>query len=572
MLASEIVRDIEDALATEEPQRGLHLVDHLLRTFSGHLRARTLRATALLALEEHEEAAGDAATVLSADLLNVDAMLVSAKLAEARGDLHQSHALIGRAASVDSGHSGVRQAVADSVTLLVRDPSTLGFSYLKSNWPDLAEREFRMALERDPARVDLRIALAEALWQQGRYEEARPECRIVLDHHPRCLRATLMMAHILAEQGRTAHGMEMLERAGEMDPEYEVAAELYAKATLSRMRLPPPPSLPDPPAFLDHTDSEIDENGDADGTESGAESDQDAKSSGHSPAVVFTAVDSPGADNEEKGRPDPYQDDGAEPDSQANQPAPLDDDARGVGEAPFEVAEAAPSVEFSAGWPAGKGQATETRGESDAEEGASGSAEITSPEGTTRSDAIETDEMAPESLGDSPAEAASAAESGKRAEVASTVQDVDTDPEDGTDENAAPEPHREDSVIADEALPEESVTEDTITEAEISANDVASRSRDASDEIGEPGPVELAGEAAVLAMAQIGSWDAVVDAVAEMLSGGEVEPVARLVEDLAPLPGYPTSIWRMLGDRYMQSSRPQLASEAYFRAVRRSAE
>ena len=135
MLASEIVRDIEQALAVEEPARGLHLVDHLLRTFPGHLRARTLRAKALLALGESDEAAGDAATVLSADLLNVEAMLVSAKLAEAQGDLHQSHALIGRAASVDSGHSGVRQAVDDSVAMLPRDPSALGFAYLNSNWP-----------------------------------------------------------------------------------------------------------------------------------------------------------------------------------------------------------------------------------------------------------------------------------------------------------------------------------------------------------------------------------------------------------------------------------------------------
>ena len=60
--------------------------------------------------------------------------------------------------------------------------------------------------------------------------------------------------------------------------------------------------------------------------------------------------------------------------------------------------------------------------------------------------------------------------------------------------------------------------------------------------------------------------------LAEMLAGGEVEPVAGLIEELATLSGFPSSIWRLLGDGYMKTNRPQLASEAYLRVVRRDSE
>ena len=121
MLPAEILADADAALTAGEAARGLHLIDHLLRTFPEHLQARTLRAQALLELGDEDGATADAATVLSADLLNVDALLISARLAEAQGDLHQGHALIGRAASIEPGHAGVRKACTDSVTMLPRD-------------------------------------------------------------------------------------------------------------------------------------------------------------------------------------------------------------------------------------------------------------------------------------------------------------------------------------------------------------------------------------------------------------------------------------------------------------------
>jgi tetratricopeptide (TPR) repeat protein len=581
MLASEIVRDIEQALAVEEPARGLHLVDHLLQSFPAHLRARMLRAKALLALGESDEAAGDAATVLSADLLNVEAMLVRAKLAEAQGDLHQSHALIGRAASVDSGHSGVRQAVADSVAMLPRDPSALGFAYLNSNWPDLAEREFRVALGRDPARVDLRIALAESLWRQGRFDEARPECRIVLDHHPRCLRATLMMAHILAEQGRTAHGMEMLERAGEMDPEYEVAAELYARATLSRMSLPPPPSLPEPPLFPDDVVSTVEEPADAESDEAASDDEAGAEISGDSPAAVFTAMDETRADGDtDEPQPvEPAGDTGSDagdpagaaeveestPASPIDRVSDRDDEA-----ADADEVETAPAVEFSAGCPAGPGQMVVADEVAEADEPEPASTMPASSVGEAEIEVAETEETQPEAVETVLDSERLNEEPSDPGETGPVEESVGADKE--TDDVDVPEPPAWLGSNADEPEIEPTAVGQPKPDGETHPDEAEAEPPGESGETGDADTADAFGGPAVLAMGRIGRWDAVVDALAKMLAGGEVEPVAGLIEELATLSGFPSSIWRLLGDGYMKTNRPQLASEAYFRAVRRNSE
>ena len=586
MLASEIVRDIEQALAVEEPGRGLHLVDHLLQSFPAHLRARTLRAKALLALGEGDEAAGDAgdaATVLSADLLNVEAMLVSAKLAEAQGDLHQSHALIGRAASVDSGHSGVRQAVADSVAMLPRDPSALGFAYLNSNWPDLAEREFRTALGRDPARVDLRIALAESLWRQGRFDEARPECRIVLDHHPRCLRATLMMAHILAEQGRTAHGMEMLERAGEMDPEYEVAAELYARATLSRMSLPPPPSLPEPPPFPEDVAAAVEQPEDAESDEATSDDEAGAENSGDSPADVFTAVAETEADGDSD-EPQPAEPAGdAVPDpggpadvAEAEDSTPASDGER-ISDPDDETsdadeAETAPAVGFSAGWPAGPGQAVAAGEPAVEDEPEPASTMLLSSAGEAEIEVDEPEETLPEAVDAPPDSDHSEIDPGEGDEADPVEDEAGDDAKIETDDVDVPEPPAWLGSKADEPRIEPTAAGEPEPDGETRPDEAEAEPPGESGETGDADTADAFGGPAVLAMGRIGSWDAVADALAEMLASGEVKPVAGLIEELATLSGFPLSIWRLLGDGYMKTNRPQLASEAYFRAVRRSPE
>ena len=537
MLPSEVAAAAEKALSANEAQRGLQLADHLLRSFPGHLRARTIRARALLALGDDEGAAGDAATVLSVDLLNVDAMLVSAKLAEARGDLHQSHALIGRAASIEPGHSGVRKAAAESVALLPRGPSALGFMYLGLGWPDLAEREFRVALGRDSARVDLRIGLAESLWQQGRHEEAHPECRTVLDHNPKCLRATLMMAHILAEQGRTAHSVDLLEQAGELDPEYTVAADLYAKASLSRMRLPPPPSIPEPPPFANEAEAKVATGADATGqSETDHEDDQAAPAEKPSPDIFVPVTDAAPEDAEEETDGAPTDEAPDPPPVTAEVPAarPIETTEDATGDAviadgatpesgktsPTPGQDVGSEVAFAAGWPAA---ASEPKADADPSV-----APPTVPveiEPATLVAAVETTDAAAE-----------------RADRQAT--------EDSAEDDLADEP-----------------VEDSSIDAAVAEAPVPRRPADAD---AEPESAGSTGEKALIEMGRLGGWDAVVEALEKLLASGETDTAVATIAELVDLAGFRTEIWRLLGDHHMRNQRPRLASEAYFRAVRRS--
>ncbi|MDP6507537.1 MAG: tetratricopeptide repeat protein [Chloroflexota bacterium] len=550
MLPAEILTDADAALTAGEAARGLHLVDHLLRTFPGHLRARTLRAQMLLELGD-EDAAADAATVLSADLLNVDALLVSARLAEAQGDLHQSHALIGRAASIEPGHAGVRRAFADSVMMLPRDAAALGLSYLAHGWPDLAERELRAALARDSSRADLRVGLAEALWQQGRYEEARPECRTVLDHNPDCLRATLMMAHILAEQGRTAHGVEMLEQARELDPEFTIAAEMYAKATLSRMSLPPPPSVPEPPPYVDAAATATDE-----GEQEG----------------IFTPVPDPDAGAAEEGAEtpaDPEEDAAKEDDEVVADAAPVEEDAESTGDdetVAEPTAAAGSAASFSAGWPAAAPEGLEATDPADGGPGTEAAPSEVRPE----PEPPVADGPAATDFGDE----VDAAEVEIEASVESSVEGVAGMPggeKDRPDEG--PEPATENESPTETASAEPEAEPELVAEPdpESSAETVSSGAETAIIEPGpepEPEPPDDDGRAALIGMARLGGWDSVLDTLAERLAGEELGEMAAIIEELDQLDGFPIEIWRLLGDHYMRNRRPQLASEAYFRAVR----
>ena len=496
MLPAEILADADAALTAGEAARGLHLIDHLLRTFPEHLQARTLRAQALLELGDEDGATADAATVLSADLLNVDALLISARLAEAQGDLHQGHALIGRAASIEPGHAGVRKAFADSVTVLPRDSAALGLSYLAHGWPDLAERELRAALARDSSRVDVRVGLAEALWQQGRYEEARPECRTVLDHNPRCLRATLMMAHILAEQGRTAHGVEMLEQAGELDPEFTIAAELYAKATLSRMSLPPAPSVSEPPPYVDEAVAE-------------ATADDDG-----------AAVAAPDADESAESHSDPETDAATEDGEIAVSDAAEEEDkepaADGVVAEPTVTAD--PAASFYGGWPAAAPAASEITDPARIDPDQAGGADV--PQTEADGDAAEEVVAGPAPV----------------AELSTETVATEREPKPVAEPEPEPEPEAEAATAEPEPEPE-------------SPDD---------------------GRAALIGMARIGGWDSVVETLAERLAGEDLGDIVAIIEKLDELDGFPIEIWRLLGDHYLRNRRPQLASEAYFRAVRRN--
>lgn len=77
----------------------------------------------------------------------------------------------------------------------------LGREYLEQQRPNLAEREFQRALQRDPSMVEVRLALARIYLGEGRFDDAAREVTRVLATVPdsrdaRALQATIDAARV----------------------------------------------------------------------------------------------------------------------------------------------------------------------------------------------------------------------------------------------------------------------------------------------------------------------------------------------------------------------------------------
>jgi tetratricopeptide (TPR) repeat protein len=66
-----------------------------------------------------------------------------------------------------------------------------------------------------------------------------------------------MRAHILSERGRTAEGQELLDRVGEIDPEYREARELLGTLEVHRLVLPEAVDITLPPELLDRPNGAV---------------------------------------------------------------------------------------------------------------------------------------------------------------------------------------------------------------------------------------------------------------------------------------------------------------------------
>lgn len=85
-------------------------------------------------------------------------------------------------------------------------------------WPD-AERLYRQALKIDPGLTDARIQLAEALIKQLKFAAAEKQLRAVVTDASGTPAAQAALAHAVAQQGRTNEARQLLSAALENSPE-----------------------------------------------------------------------------------------------------------------------------------------------------------------------------------------------------------------------------------------------------------------------------------------------------------------------------------------------------------------
>jgi len=86
-------------------------------------------------------------------------------------------------------------------------------------------------LEEHRDRMDLKVSLVEALWRDGRREQAAELARQVLQTAPDCLKVTLILGKIALEKGRPEEAPAILDNARSLDPENRLAQALFGETS-----------------------------------------------------------------------------------------------------------------------------------------------------------------------------------------------------------------------------------------------------------------------------------------------------------------------------------------------------
>lgn len=259
MRPSEVVEQARQAFHEGASGRAVELAEHVIARYPRHASARLIRALKAESDGELDQALEDLRFVTSAEPLNARAAAATARIFKQRDDDARAQDEARRVVELvpDVGDSASLESALDILGVdadaLPMTPGVFARIHLRSGWPGTAERYARRALDDEPDRIDIRLTLAEALWQLNRLSQCEEQCTIIFDRANDCVRAAVMLAHVLAERGRMAEGQDLLGRAGEIDPEYLEARQMLAQLEIHRLVLPDAPQI-DVPAAIRPTD------------------------------------------------------------------------------------------------------------------------------------------------------------------------------------------------------------------------------------------------------------------------------------------------------------------------------
>jgi tetratricopeptide (TPR) repeat protein len=91
--------------------------------------------------------------------------------------------------------------------------------------------EFLTVLRQDPDQPDVRVALAEALWHEGRKLDAVEVCQELVEALPNCLKANLILGEVWTRGENEEEGQKKLKLAQELDPENRIAQEMMGRSS-----------------------------------------------------------------------------------------------------------------------------------------------------------------------------------------------------------------------------------------------------------------------------------------------------------------------------------------------------
>lgn len=211
---------------------------HILKHYPKDVGAYWLLGKAMLEAGQDEQAADMFQRVVSADPDRMLAWVGMGEVAERQGDLEAAIRHLERAFELATDNDAVASHLRHLYGKLEgREPDRLQLTqgalarlYLRGDLLSRAITELTELLEDHPDRIDLQVALAEALWRSGRRPEAAEVCQDILEDHRYNLKANLILGETWTSSGREG-GEVYLERAEALDPENRAAQELFGAAS-----------------------------------------------------------------------------------------------------------------------------------------------------------------------------------------------------------------------------------------------------------------------------------------------------------------------------------------------------
>jgi tetratricopeptide (TPR) repeat protein len=212
---------------------------HILRQYPKHIEAYCLLGEACLEKELYREAIEFFQRALSADPESLIARVGLGVIYDEQGALPEAIWQLERAFELAPGNTEVRRelqrlyARQDGVERprLRLTRGALGRLYSRNGLYERAIGEFLAVLRQDPDLPDVRVALAEALWHEGRKLEAVEVCQELVESLPNCLKANLILGEVWTRGENEEEGQERLKLVQELDPENRIAQEMMGRSS-----------------------------------------------------------------------------------------------------------------------------------------------------------------------------------------------------------------------------------------------------------------------------------------------------------------------------------------------------
>ena len=253
----EYVDQIRETLRAGQPGEAVEMCLHVLHHYPKHINSYVLIGQALLDQHDYEQAGDILNLVLSADPENIVAYVGMSMVHEAEDMLDEAIWDMERAFEFNPNNVRIREELMrlrgqrDGIGRyrIKLSSGALGRLYAQGDLYTRAIHEFEAVLRQEPARLDMQLALAEALWRDRRPGDAVDLCQQILARAPNCLKAALLLGKIWQEMGMADEGHRLLQLAQDLDPDNEVAQNIFEDQSplpLRRVKilLPTPPAQP----------------------------------------------------------------------------------------------------------------------------------------------------------------------------------------------------------------------------------------------------------------------------------------------------------------------------------------